>query len=66
VNELSDRFYRDAQVNIDLDKIGQNYDAIEAKVNKKVIAVVKSNAYGHGSRAVARYLEERGVDFFAV
>lgn len=63
---MSERFYRDAQVNIDLDKIGQNYDAIKAKVNKKVIAVVKSNAYGHGSRAVARYLETRDVDFFAV
>ncbi|CAD2072138.1 alanine racemase [Phocicoccus pinnipedialis] len=63
---MSDRFYRDAQVNIDLDKIGQNYDAIKAEVNKKIIAVVKSNAYGHGSRAVARYLEEKGVDFFAV
>lgn len=32
----------------------------------EVIAVVKANAYGHGSVEVARYLNKRGLFHFAV
>src|SRR5262245_17749305 len=32
----------------------------------KVLAVVKANAYGHGSVPVARALARTGVDFFGV
>ena len=33
---------------------------------KRIIAIVKANAYGHGDVKVARALSEEGVDFFAV
>src|SRR5699024_11845326 len=33
---------------------------------KKIIPVLKANAYGHGSVEVAKYLENEHYDFFAV
>lgn len=63
---MSDRFYRDAYVEVDLERIGENYNKINNQVDKTFIAVVKSNAYGHGSRAIANYLQDQGVEFFAV
>ena len=51
---------------IDLNAIQSNVDAIKNKVGKrKIIAVVKANAYGHGAIPVARAIAEQ-VDIFAV
>lgn len=52
-------------VNIDLDAISENFDAICQKSGKAVMAVVKANGYGHGAVPIARLLEKRS-DFFGV
>lgn len=52
---------------IDIDKLLYNYDQFINGTNKKMIVVVKANAYGLVDYEIARILiEERQVDFFAV
>jgi alanine racemase len=65
---------------VDLDAVGKNLRAIRECLRAgvedrpsapsrpqppKIIAVVKANAYGHGSERVARALEEAGADLLA-
>ena len=57
--------YANTWVNIDLDAIEENFHAIQKKAGKKVCAVVKADAYGHGAVAVARLLQGQ-CDFFGV
>jgi alanine racemase len=46
---------------IHLDSLIHNYQLIKEKVqNKRVMAVVKANAYGHGAVPVAKALESVG------
>lgn len=52
---------------VDLDALLHNYHLIRRTVGeKKVMAVVKADAYGHGDIAVASTLENAGADWFAV
>ncbi|ADU96304.1 alanine racemase [Thermovibrio ammonificans] len=53
---------------VHLDRLLYNYRQVEKLSGpKKLIAVVKANAYGHGSVAVARFLQEQtAVSAFAV
>ena len=53
---------------IDLGIIAANFSAIRRKVGPrvKVMAVVKANAYGHGIREVAKFLEGNGAGYFGV
>jgi len=44
-------------VNIDLQAIRNNFNAVREKAGVPVCAVVKANAYGHGAVQVARLLE---------
>lgn len=37
-----------------------------SSILSEIIAVVKANAYGHGSVQVARFLEKHGISHFAV
>lgn len=54
------------RIEISLSAIKANYLAIKQKLEgKKVVAVVKANAYGHGMHEVAAALEEIGVDLLA-
>lgn len=55
-------------IEIDVSAIKNNLHSLQAQLDEKVrlIAVVKANAYGHGSIEVARILYQNGVDFFAV
>ena len=53
------------RVKIDLDAISANFDAIRAKVQVPVMAVVKADAYGHGAIQVARLLQGKCA-FFGV
>ncbi len=59
-----------AWAEIDLSAIRQNFNAAKSYADSqgtRVAAVVKANAYGHGSVRVAEELENRcGADFFAV
>ena len=50
-----------------LDAIGHNLRVVrEAARGRKVLAVVKADAYGHGVVPVARRLQDEGVDGFGV
>lgn len=53
---------------INLKNIGHNLEQIKncLKENMKICCVVKANAYGCGSVEVAKYLQNKNVDFFAV
>ncbi len=51
---------------VDLRAIAHNFRLLQRLSGKRVLAVVKADAYGHGAAAVARALEAEGVDFFCV
>jgi alanine racemase len=58
---------RPTRVTIDLEQLAQNYQAIKQKVgNRKVMAVLKANAYGHGLVEIGRFFEQLQVPYFAV
>ena len=61
-------FHRDTWVEVDLDCIYENVQAIQEHVTKDVtvIAVVKANAYGHGDVQVANVALEAGAKYLAV
>lgn len=60
-------FFKRCWVEIDLDKIEHNYRLIRKLIgNKKMISVVKADAYGHGVEFVANKLDSIGSDMFAV
>ena len=53
-------------VKIDLDAIAENFDAVCRKAaGKKVMAVIKADAYGHGAIQIARLLQGKCA-FFGV
>jgi alanine racemase len=56
------------EVTIDLDALRHNFSEIKrlAGTQPKVLAVVKSDAYGHGMIPVAKTLESEGVDCLGV
>ena len=61
------KIYRETYAEINLKNLYQNLTNIEALLNnKKVIPVVKANAYGHGVIEVVDYLVKNKVDYFAV
>lgn len=55
-------------VEIDLDQLTYNLQYIQNEVNKSkdLIAVVKSDAYGHGAIGIVQHLINQGVEKFAV
>lgn len=59
-------FLRRTWTEIDINAILNNFRTIKTTCNKKVFAVVKADAYGHGAKEVAIALKENGVDAFAV
>lgn len=64
---MSSKYYRSTILDVDLEKIGHNLKEFERlKPNQSMIAVLKANGYGLGSTALAEYLSDQGVDFFAV
>lgn len=52
---------------VDLDAIDSNLSQLKACLNEgvKTLAVVKADAYGHGSVTVSKHIEDK-VDYFAV
>ncbi len=48
---------------INLNNLINNFNAIKMHVNKKVLALVKADAYGHGLVRCAEALEKAGVDY---
>jgi alanine racemase len=58
---------RPAWVEVDLQAIAENLEAIRHKVGpRKIMGTVKANAYGHGLVEVARLLETEGIDMLGV
>ena len=57
--------YDNTYVEIDLDAISANFDAIREKAGVQVMAIVKADAYGHGAVHIARLLEEK-CSYFGV
>ena len=59
--------YQRLYAKISLDAIGENVAGVRRKIpcGTRVMAVIKANAYGHGSVPLARYLEDK-ADYFGV
>lgn len=51
---------------VDLDAVGRNLDAVRRLTGAEVVPCVKKNAYEHGLPAVVAYLMTRGVERFLV
>lgn len=53
---------------IDLNALRHNFEYIKSLLKKdtKILAVVKAFAYGSEANQVARYLQDLGIDYFAV
>jgi alanine racemase len=51
---------------VDLGAIVSNFRRIRERSGRRVLSVVKADAYGHGAIPVARALESAGADFFCV
>ena len=59
-------YYRDTWLNIDLDAYKANLESYRKNTNKKLILILKANAYGHGDIMMAKYALKMGYDFFGV
>jgi alanine racemase len=58
---------RPTKVEVDLKKLSHNLDVIKNEVgNRKIMAVVKANAYGHGLVEISKHLEKEGIDYLGV
>ena len=57
--------FDNTRVEIDLDAIARNFDAVRKKAGVKVMAVIKADAYGHGAIQIARLLQDKCA-FFGV
>jgi alanine racemase len=67
VNTHADKLLRPTWVEISLSKLRRNCARVRALAgSRKVMAVVKADAYGHGAVPVAQCLAECGVDWFGV
>ncbi|MCH5278232.1 MAG: alanine racemase [Christensenellaceae bacterium] len=55
-----------AWAEIDLKALKHNLDYAKQRVGRKVICVLKADAYGHGAVECGRYLQQNGADMFAV
>ena len=67
MNSPTDKLLRPTWVEISLSKLRRNYDRIRDLAGaRKVMAVVKADAYGHGAVPVATCLAGCGVDWFGV
>ena len=63
-----ERELRRTWAEIDLSAVENNYNVIRNKIgpDRKYLAVVKANAYGHGAVRVSAELEKLGADYFGV
>ncbi len=61
------QFTKRAWVEIDIDKIIENYNSIKSSANgRKIFAVVKADAYGHGAEMYVKTYESLGADGYCV
>ena len=63
----SDEIVRPTLVEVDLDRLANNFLAIRQHVSPvKVMPILKANAYGHGLLRVAQLMESLGADYIGV
>lgn len=63
----TDKLLRPTWVEISLSKLRRNTRRVrELAASRRVMAVIKADAYGHGAVPVAKCLAESGVDWFGV
>lgn len=68
VRQSNINIHKDAWVEINLEYLAQNIQAIKKTIpaNKKMMAIVKADAYGHGAQMLAQTMLVSGVDWFGV
>jgi alanine racemase len=67
VDTPSDKLLRPTWVEISLSKLRRNFERVQRLAGRrKVMAVIKADAYGHGAVAVANCLAQCGADWFGV
>ncbi len=67
MNLLNGKLLRPTWVEISLSKLRRNFERVRKLAGaRKVMAVVKADAYGHGAVRIAKALAEFGVDWFGV
>jgi alanine racemase len=67
VNVPTDKLLRPTWVEVSLSKLRRNYERVQRLAgSRKVMAVIKADAYGHGAVAVANCLAGCGADWFGV
>src|SRR3989338_717395 len=60
-------FFRPAWIELSMGNLAHNFHEIQQTVGgKRMICMVKANAYGHGAREIAPQLEKLGADAFGV
>jgi alanine racemase len=66
-NEPVERYYR-VQANVNLRAVRHNINEIKKKIRKdaKLMLIIKADAYGHGAVALAKAMNEEGVDAYGV
>ena len=67
MNVPIDKLLRPTWVEISLSKLRRNYERVQRLTGRrKMMAVIKADAYGHGAVAVANCLAGCGADWFGV
>ena len=67
MNPPADKLLRPTWVEISLSKLRRNYERVRKLAGpRRLMAVIKADAYGHGAVPVAKCLAECGVDWFGV
>ncbi|MBE7711869.1 MAG: alanine racemase [Cyanobacteria bacterium SIG31] len=68
IRQANVNIHKDAWVEINLEYLAQNIIEIKKTVpkNKKLMAIVKADAYGHGAQMLAQTMLASGVDAFGV
>ncbi len=68
IRQSNINIHKDAWVEINLEHMAQNIQEIKKGIpkNKKMMAIVKADAYGHGAQMLAQTMLASGVDMFGV
>jgi alanine racemase len=68
IRQSNINIHKDAWVEINLENLAENIREIKKCIpsNKKFLAIVKADAYGHGAQMIANTMLASGVDFFGV
>ncbi len=68
IRQSNINIHKDAWVEINLEYLAQNIQAIKKMIpqGKKMMAIVKADAYGHGAQMLAQTMLASGVDMFGV